>query len=138
MTMSCDDAGTRAARRFEVFTGAGSRRRWPADIRASIIAESYSGSDTISGVARRHGLAPSQLFTWRRELRRKLEADGGGPAFVPAVVEQLAALDSRRPQPSSPGMGAVELQLDGMAVRIAHTASVEMVAAVISSLRAPQ
>jgi len=136
MTMSCDDAGMSGARRFEVFTGAGTRRRWPAEIRASIIAESYSGSETVSAVARRHGLAPSQLFTWRRELRRKLEADSG-PVFVPAVVEQPAAPDPHRQQASASSMtAAVELQLDGMAVRIAHTASAEMVAAVIGSLRA--
>jgi transposase len=57
-------------RRFEVFTGGGHRREWSDETRPAIIAESYSGAESVSAVARRHALAPSQLFTWRREFRR--------------------------------------------------------------------
>ena len=71
MTMSCDDAGTEPVRRIEVFTGAGRRREWSDEARASILAESFSGSESVCAVARRHGLAPSQLFGWRRELRKE-------------------------------------------------------------------
>src|SRR4051812_12803663 len=58
------------ARRLEVFTGAGRRRTWPADEKAAIVAESYAPGRTVCGVARRHGLTPTQLFTWRRLARR--------------------------------------------------------------------
>src|SRR3954466_15107422 len=58
------------ARRLEVFTGAGRRRTWPADEKAAIVAESYAPGRTVCGVARRHGLPPAQLFTWRRLARR--------------------------------------------------------------------
>jgi transposase len=58
------------ARRIEVFTGAGRRRTWPADEKAAIVAESYAPGRTVCGVARRHGLTPAQLFTWRRLARR--------------------------------------------------------------------
>ncbi|WP_416068774.1 transposase (plasmid) [Rhizobium sp. YTUHZ045] len=30
-----------------------------------MVAESYSGEMSVSAVARRHGLPPGQLFTWR-------------------------------------------------------------------------
>src|SRR5438067_13228221 len=53
-------------RRMEVFTGAGRRRTWSAAEKAAILAESYGGGETVCGVARRHGLTPQQLFTWRR------------------------------------------------------------------------
>src|SRR3546814_20046272 len=76
MMMTCDDAGTSVVRRFEVFTGAGQRREWSPEVKASIVAESYSGQETACAVARRHGLAPSQLFAWRRDLRKKLEDQG--------------------------------------------------------------
>ena len=82
MTMSRDDAGTSGVQRFEVFTGAGRRRDWPADIKASIVAESYSGRETVCAVARRHALSPSQLFTWRRALRKQFEDRG---VTLPAV-----------------------------------------------------
>src|SRR6478672_1337242 len=99
--MSCDDAGTSGFQRFEIFTGAGKRRDWPPEVKASIVAESYSGVETVCAVARRHGLASSQLFTWRRELRQQF-ADRGltlpmapaqGSSFVPAVIEPAPASD---------------------------------------------
>ena len=49
-------------RRFEVFTGAGRRRRL-AEIEAAAIAEeSCAGGNSVCGVARRHGLVPRLLF----------------------------------------------------------------------------
>ena len=53
-------------RRVEVFTGAGRRRTWTAEEKVGIVAESYAGGETVSAVARRHGLTPQQLFGWRR------------------------------------------------------------------------
>ena len=73
------------ARRIEVFTGAGRRRSWSAEEKASIIAESCAEGETVCAVARRHGLTPQQLFTWRRLTRGKRTAVA--PAFVPAVAE---------------------------------------------------
>ncbi|MCW1755037.1 transposase [Rhizobium acaciae] len=52
--------------RFEVFTGAGRRRDWSDEEKRQIVAESHSGEMSVSAVARRHGLSPGQLFTWRR------------------------------------------------------------------------
>lgn len=89
--MSCDDAGTRPVQRLEIFTGAGRRRVWDDDVKAAIVAESYSGHETVCAVARRHGLSHSQLFTWRRQMREKSEA-----ANKPAVN---SALHGRRNRP---------------------------------------
>ncbi|MBY3256458.1 transposase [Rhizobium laguerreae] len=52
--------------RFEVFTGTGRRRDWSDEEKDCVVAESYSGEMSVSAVARRHGLSPGQLFTWRR------------------------------------------------------------------------
>ena len=56
-------------RRLEVFTGTGRRRTWTAEQKARIVAESYEAGDTVSAIARRHGLTAQQLFGWRREAR---------------------------------------------------------------------
>lgn len=149
MTMSCDDAGTSGVQRFEVFTGAGKRRDWPPEVKASIVAESYSGAETICSVARRHGLSPSQLFTWRREFCKQLEAQGltlpmapvQAPSFVPAVIDSLPASDpapmARRPRKRRRSQaGAVELEIDGVAVKIARGADAGVIAAVIEALKA--
>ena len=57
--------------RLEVFTGAGRRRTWPADVEARIVAESHAPGATACGVARRHGLSQQQLFACRREARHR-------------------------------------------------------------------
>jgi transposase len=79
------------ARRVEVFTGAGRRRDWSSEQKAAIIAESYGGDVSVCDVARRHGLTPLRLFTWRRNARRQ-GAKGEEPDafFVPAVVDEEA------------------------------------------------
>ncbi|WP_236555116.1 transposase [Novosphingobium sp. 9U] len=76
---SCDDAGTSGAQRLEIFTGAGERRDWPPEVKVSIVAQSHSGHESTSAVARRHAMCPSQLFTWRRELP---QADAGSRADI--------------------------------------------------------
>ena len=75
-------------RRMEVFTGAGRRRSWSAADKAAIIADSYGSGETVCGVARRHGLTPQQLFSWRRLARRT--GLSSATIFVPAVVEPAA------------------------------------------------
>src|SRR3977135_4605422 len=78
-------------RRMEVFTGAGRRRSWSAAEKGAIIAESYGAGETVCSVARRHGLTPQQLFTWRRLARQS--GSVLPKMFVPAVLETM------RPEP---------------------------------------
>ncbi len=71
-------------RRIEVFTGSGPRRRWSAEEKDRIVAESYAGAGTVCDVARRHGLAPTQLFTWWREARLPTEPPSAS-MFAPVL-----------------------------------------------------
>lgn len=79
-------------RRLEVFTGAGRRRTWSAADKARIVAESNMPGASVCAVARRHGLTPQQVFTWRRLARRATHAGAepdarpGDPMFAPVVV----------------------------------------------------
>ena len=131
------------ARRIEVFTGAGWRRNSPADEKAAIVAESYAPGKTVCGVARRHGLTPAQLFTWRRLTRRaRLPVKEPPPMlFVPAVVEASPgpplhpASQPRRARRRGFVTG-IELETDGIVVRIGSGASPEAIVAVIRALRA--
>ena len=54
--------------RVEVITSVQRRRRWSAEEKAAtaIVQETYAPEMSVSLVARRHGIAPNQLFTWRR------------------------------------------------------------------------
>jgi len=129
--------GAEPARRVEIFTGAGRRRDWSDEDRASIIAESYAGFDSVSGVARRHGLAPSQLFTWRR-LAREAEIDTA--MFVPAVLAEPANGAPGTPElltggRSSRVVGLIEVELNGVVIRIGQGADTKTVVAVLHALQ---
>ena len=50
----------------EVLLGPERRRRWAAAEKIAIVAETYESDVTVSLVARRHGVAPNQVFSWRR------------------------------------------------------------------------
>ena len=67
----------RQPRRFEVINGAAGRRQWSMDDKARIIAETLEAGAVVSEVARRHGLRPQQVFTWRREARKLAESTSG-------------------------------------------------------------
>jgi transposase len=124
-------------RRIEVFTGAGRRRSWSREEKASIIAESYSAGETVCAVARRHGLTPQHLFAWRRLARRSSSAL---PVFVPAVVEApasepaAAAQTPRTHRRSKPD--GIELQIAGVEVRVGPDAKPCAIEAVIRALKA--
>ncbi len=130
------------ARRIEVFTGAGRRRKWSDEEKAAVIAESYSSAESVCAVARRHGLTPSQLFGWRRAARRA-EIKRELPGFVPAIVEDglsvakavaEPALDAERRDHCTAGL--IEVELKGVTVRVGRGADERTITAVIRALKA--
>ncbi|MCP5088604.1 MAG: transposase [Rhodobacteraceae bacterium] len=68
--------------------------RRSAEERARIVAESYEPGKTVAGVARRHGIVPSQLSSWRSAARAKATETDRGLQFaaVSIVPEPLAAV----------------------------------------------
>ena len=127
----------RLIRRLEVMTGAGGRRRWSAAEKARIIEEALAPGAVVSEIARRHGMSPQHLFTWRREALRA--AGAPSPMFVPAVIEtpieQPAPVPRARSRRRSSSSG-IELEIDGVAVRVGPDASPKAIAAVIRALKA--
>src|SRR5438270_12886748 len=122
-------------RRMELFTGAGRRRSWSAAEKAAIVAESYGAGGTVCAVARRHGLTPQQLFTWRRQARAA--APKAEALFVPAVLEATGS-EAASPAPSRRSKAsAVEIEIGGVAGRVGAQASPEVIAAVIHALKSP-
>src|ERR687891_434626 len=67
------DPEVREVRRLEVITGTLGRRRWSAEAKARIVAESLAPGVMISEGARRHDLRPQQLFAWRQVLGAGVE-----------------------------------------------------------------
>jgi len=141
LTLKSRDA--EPVRRFEIFTGAGRRREWPPEEKARIVTESYATDETVCAVARRYALSPQQLFAWRRAARQPLaEVATSEQLFVPAVVA-AARLEPtskrpprRRKRKAVRGAGVIELEIDGVAMRVGHGADAKTVAAVIRALKA--
>src|SRR6266446_3221396 len=71
----CDDRHSTMTT-VEVITSVERRRRWSREEKLRIVAESAQPSRTTSQVARDHGIAPGQLFIWRRQLLSEAIANG--------------------------------------------------------------
>src|SRR5512144_2313902 len=72
-------------RRIEVITGQSRRRRWTAEEKARIVAESFETDANISEVARRNGVARGLLTAWRH--RFATAARSKVPSFVPVQID---------------------------------------------------
>jgi transposase len=71
--------------RIEVVTSVQRRRRWTASEKVRMVEETFAPGMTVSLVARQHGVAPNQLFTWHRLVAQgSLTAAGSGEEVVPA------------------------------------------------------
>ena len=125
-------------RRLEVFTGAGRRRRWSREQKAQVIAESYAGGESVSAVARRHGLTAQQLFAWRRHARRWEAAANAGEtalAFAPVTVDDAQAARPATKRPAAP-QAAIEIELAGTTIRVPSGVDVVTLLAVLCTVKA--
>jgi transposase len=67
------------------------RRRWSLQDKLRIVEETLQPGVTVSEVARRHGLAPSVVFTWRRLAREGRLGETAGPVFMPVEITPVPA-----------------------------------------------
>jgi transposase len=117
-----------AYQRVEVITGRQRRRRWTAEEKARIVAESLEAEANISDVARRHGVARGLLTIWRRQL----SSGGQEPVqgFATVKIDPIAAVSNDAPrhssQPDAVAMalpavrsrGRIEIDIAGARIRV--------------------
>ena len=116
--------------RLEVLEGPTGRRSWPDEVKARIVAESYDGQASVTEVARRHGLRPQHLSSWRRQAREGklvLPAEDG-MSF--AAVEVTDADSTTRPQPP------IEVEARGVVVRLPADSSARRIAEIVAAVGA--
>jgi transposase len=146
-----DDAKTEY-RRVEVLTGPTRRRRWSAEEKGLIVAETLRSGATVTEVARRKQVCPQQVWGWRRQAREGRltlpaeaaeAADAGGlPSFVPIVMEAPSLLSAtgraeRRPEAETdagiaPG---IEIRLAGAVVRVSVGTDPTLLGEVLRAVR---
>jgi transposase len=138
-----------AARRLEVITETGRRRWFSKDDKARIVEETLVPGAVVSEIARRHGLTPQQVFTWRRQARRQPAPMADDPQFVPAVVDAMAPVAvagherktvRRKAKPDVRARrcdaGGIEIEAEGVTIRVGRGADVTVIAAIVHALKA--
>src|SRR3954463_3590903 len=79
------DRMTSTTAHVEIITSVQRRRRWTAAEKMRLVEQTFAPGSTVSLVARRHGIAPNQVFTWRRLVAQgALTAAGAEEEVVPA------------------------------------------------------
>jgi transposase len=113
-----------------------SRRRWAEADKRRLVAETLAPGATVHGVARRHGVNTSQLFTWRKRLRVGI-APGTEPAVAGfaavTIAPSCAAPSMETVEPMSSSLIEIEL-VGGDRVRISGAPDPAVVAAALRAL----
>jgi transposase len=120
--------------------GAERRRRWSYEEKVGLVEETLQAGETVCGVARRHGLAASLLFSWRRQARQGCLGGETVPALVPVEITSAPALACGPQLPSSPRAprtraGIIEIELGGCRVRVDRDVDAEALQRVLELLR---
>jgi len=107
--------------RVEVLGGVERRRRWSRDDKMRIIEEALALGAVVTEIARRHGIATSLVFTWRRRARLATVASAG-PRLVPvqvAAAESVRSIQTPAAMPARKRRGVIEIELgDGKRVSV--------------------
>jgi transposase len=128
-------------RRIEVLTGPGRRRRWSAEEKARIVAETLEPGIRVADVARRWQLCPQQVFGWRREARHDGSVACARPAN-PAKADFVPIIADTPPAPEPPPRAAaavgpvIEVKLAGAVVRVSGIDDGAQLTAVLRAVRA--
>lgn len=106
--------------RLDVVESSGRRRSWSAAEKDRIVGETLSGVESVSAVARRHGVTAQQLYGWRR--RSGIERISGNEelGFAAVVVSR----------------SAIEIELCGMTIRVAPGSDEATLRAVLQAAKA--
>lgn len=147
------DGGVGFIGRCEVVEPRRGNRRWAADLKARIVAESFQPGVRVVDVARRYGIAPHHLSDWRRHARQGLLALPADllaavssrkdaafePAFVPLAITVERAVVADAPvclETVEVNTGLITLEIGAdIVLRVPGDVAVERVAALVRAMR---
>ena len=125
-------------RRLEVLNGDLGRRRWPDEVKAKIVLESCAPGAVVSAVARRHGLTPQQVFTWRRRARRGelVLPVPDEPRFVPVAPTPVDETPREAEVPPAADTSVIEIMVEGTVLRVGAGVTGEQLTRVLRAVKA--
>ncbi|WP_371419226.1 transposase [Roseivivax sp. THAF40] len=122
---------------LEVLTVGGSRRRnrkWPAEVKARIVAETLRPGASVAAVARTHGIQANHVSSWRTMARQ-------GKLVLPAPDDEVEFATMLVAPPAlekaAPASGPAEIIMGAVTIRLEAGASAERIAAIVRALAAP-
>ena len=123
--------GSKGVSRIEVLDGPTGRRRWPDDLKARIVAESFQPGARVCDVAAKYGLIARHLSGWRGQARKGelVVPVATAPTFVPLVIEPFAAAAA------SADTGVIRVEICGAVLHVAPDCSPERAATLAAALR---
>ena len=68
------------------------RRRWSDEFKAQVVTEALEPGASVSAIARRIGIHPSQLFAWRRDARAERHCPARHSSCEGVVVSAAGAV----------------------------------------------
>jgi transposase len=119
------------AGRLEIIEGPTGRRKWPDEVKARIVMESFASGARVCDVARRNRMTPQQLSTWRGLARRGALALPSAPETAPA----FAVLELEETREAGVSTDRIEIEAGGALVRVAADAPVTRIAEIAAALR---
>ena len=121
--------GSKEVSRIEILDGPTGRRRWPDDLKARIVAESFQPGARVCDVAAKYGLIARHLSGWRGQARKGelVVPVATAPTFVPLVIEPLAD--------ASADTGVIRVEICGAVLHVMPDCSPDRAAALAAALR---
>lgn len=117
------------AERMSVLEGPTGRRSWSDEEKGRIVMESFAPGARVCDVARRHGMTPQQLSTWRGLAKK-------GKLALPEMPETEAAFAVLAVNDAIPrqGTGAIEIDVAGVVLRLAANTPAARIAEIAVAL----
>jgi transposase len=123
-----------SVRAIEIITGKERRRRWSADEKLRIVAETTEYGARVTDVAARHDVYPSLLFNWCRQVREGRLGTDGSVGFVP--IRLLSSSRETTAPAEDRGAAGIEITLpDGTRLQIRHAAQLPLLRPILAALR---
>jgi transposase len=104
----------------------GRRRRWSDEEKLRILEAASMPGVRVRAVARRHEVAPSQIYDWRKKFFGSVEGSGGGSFAALMVAPEDAA-------PSWPGRMEIRCG-NGRTVTVGRDVDVMVLAQLVAAL----
>ena len=129
---------------MEIITSVERRRRWSAEEKLRIVAETEQPGSGIAEIARRYEISRGLLWNWRSQVRRGVLRPEASPVFLPVqTIREPANRDgpghvepSSARGPEQAPDGKIEITLpDGTSIKVGHDVGLVTLRRVMTVLR---